>query len=485
MPECDSLRRQISAGRKWQIVPVYDLWETFRRMASENPSDFYEVNLAFHKPGVGAYKRRIPIPLKSFRFMNLEIDPSFALATFINNRAVALGAGQVWIDCPREIFRKLKDMFEGGTSSGGFGYLPEFMESIYGEPFILMMSHREEINSLPDPSLPKLRTKLRKGGFLGIDLGRSDVKVAYIRNGRFVEGFKKRWAPEKFSSIEMHLNFVLTAAEELMSWLGEPPLAGVGLSTAGVVYEGRIRISGLFSGITDVEKIPLFGEILSMRLRGKPVHVIHDGDAAMLQARVDGRYRGGILGISMGSGVGFGCVNSKGELEGLNETGKAVLDLNPNAPIHRNYRFRGAAIFYLSQNAAFRMAEELGMRLDEPARRAIFLEEIKDKAAKGERGFREIPLKIGEYLGLSVPEFLDIYSDSDIRHIVLYGRVVSGRFGQIIIGRAREILKKRRPEIADEVELGFPMGTPEGMDGETNAELGQAVAAAYYAALSG
>lgn len=470
---------------RWQIIPVHDLWQAFRRMAEENPADFYEVNLAFHKPTAGAHKRRIPIPLKPIRFMNLEIDPSFALAAFINNHVVALGAHQVWVDCPRSIFRKLEDMFKGGPSSDGFGYLPGFMESVYGVPFTLRAGHREGISSLPDPSLPKIGSKLRKGGFLGIDLGRSDVKVAYIRDGRFVEGFKKRWAPEGFSSIEMHLNFVLTAAEELMSWLGEPPLTGVGLSTAGVVYEERIRISGLFSGVMDGEKIPLFGEMLSMRLRGKPVYVIHDGDAAVLQAKLDGRYEGGVLGISMGSGVGFGCVNSKGELEGLNETGKAVLDLSLNAPIHRSYKFKGAAIFYLSQNAAFRMAEELGMRLDDPARRTIFLKEIKDKALKGEPGFREIPLRIGEYLGLSVPEFLDIYGDSGIRHIVLYGRLVSGRFGEIIIERALEVLRERWPQLAAEVELGFPMGTPEGMDGETNAELGQAVAAAYYAALSG
>lgn len=470
---------------RWRILPVYELWRSFRDLAVENPSSVYEVELAFCKPEVGCHRRRIPIPLKPIKFADMKVDPAFALATYINNRSVALGAQRVWCDCPRDIFRRVRDLFEEEGSSQGYRYLSDFMGAIYGEPFELILRGRDEIDSSPPPSPLRIESKLRSGGFLGIDLGRSDVKVAYLRNGRFIEGFKKRWAPEEFSAIEMHLDFVTLTVEELMSWLGQPPVTAVGLSMAGVIQGNKIRISGLFSGIEDREKVSRFGEMLSARLRGKPVYVIHDGDAAALQAKVDGGYEGGILGISLGSGVGVGCINARGELEGLNETGKAVLDLSPDAPIHRSYKFRGAAIFYLSQNAAFRMAEEIGMELDDPTRRAIFLEEIKEKAVRGEIGFREIPIRIGEYLGLSVPELLDIYSDSGIRNIVLYGRVVSGRFGDIIVERAMEVLCERYPTIADQVELGFPRGVPEGMDFETNAELGQAVAAAYYAALSG
>lgn len=451
------------------MIPVFELWRRAEKLALVNPKGSIRAVVAFYKREEGSHIRFLSLPASSIEIDGRRIDPAFALAIFVNNRTVGLGAEEVWLNCPEGLFRE----FEGYLRSR-FGYLFGFMEAIYGRPFELRLRGEDEIRSLRPFRSKPLGFSPKPGGFLGVDLGRSDLKVVYAEDGALAGGLKRNWAPERFDSPERHADEIIEAVEELLGRAGVRGFKAVGLSVAGVVRGGRIKVSGLFSGVKreELHKVENFGDLLSGRL-GSPVYVLHDGDAAAVQIKFEREVRGGVLGISLGSGVGAGCVNAEDGIEGLGEIGKTVLDLSDEAPVHRYLGIKGAAIFYLSQNAAFRMAEELGMRLEDESKRAEHLERIKERALGGDEGFEEIPIRMGEFIALSLPEILDIYSDADIRLVELYGRAVSGRFGEIVLESALKTLRDLYPEVASEVRVERG-----GM-----AELGQALAAARYASL--
>ena len=74
---------------------------------------------------------------------------------------------------------------------------------------------------------------------------------------------------------------------------------------------------------------------------------------------------------------------------------------------------------------------------------------------------------IGCYLGYAVPQFARFY---DIRHLLLLGRVLTGKGGELIIEKAQEVLRDEFPELAATVSLSTP--------DEKLKRHGQAIAAA-------
>ena len=74
---------------------------------------------------------------------------------------------------------------------------------------------------------------------------------------------------------------------------------------------------------------------------------------------------------------------------------------------------------------------------------------------------------IGVYLGYSIPHYADFY---DFDHMLILGRVTTGKGGDIVIAKAREILQTEFPGLAAKIQLHVP--------DEKSRRVGQAVAAA-------
>lgn len=79
---------------------------------------------------------------------------------------------------------------------------------------------------------------------------------------------------------------------------------------------------------------------------------------------------------------------------------------------------------------------------------------------------RKIYEDIGVYLGYTVAYYSEFYK---IKHLLLLGRVTSGKGGDIIIEKAKEVLKAEFPEYAD-IDVSMP--------DESNRRVGQSIAAA-------
>ena len=74
---------------------------------------------------------------------------------------------------------------------------------------------------------------------------------------------------------------------------------------------------------------------------------------------------------------------------------------------------------------------------------------------------------IGIYLGYTIPFYAYFY---EFKHLLVLGRVVSGKGGNIIIDKAKEVLENEFVELSKRIEIHIP--------DEKSRRVGQAVAAA-------
>jgi predicted NBD/HSP70 family sugar kinase len=95
------------------------------------------------------------------------------------------------------------------------------------------------------------------------------------------------------------------------------------------------------------------------------------------------------------------------------------------------------------------------------------LKEVQTLAERGDGQARRIFETIGVYLGYTIPYYAEYY---DFSHLLILGRVISGAGGDIILAKARAILKKEFPELTRTVGVHVP--------DEKSRRVGQAVAAA-------
>ena len=92
---------------------------------------------------------------------------------------------------------------------------------------------------------------------------------------------------------------------------------------------------------------------------------------------------------------------------------------------------------------------------------------VQDLMARGDPRAARLYETLGVYLGYTIPHYAEFY---DFNHMLVLGRVTTGRGGDILIARAREVLRQEFPQLARRVTLQVP--------DEKSRRIGQAVAAA-------
>jgi predicted NBD/HSP70 family sugar kinase len=92
---------------------------------------------------------------------------------------------------------------------------------------------------------------------------------------------------------------------------------------------------------------------------------------------------------------------------------------------------------------------------------------VQDLMEKGDERAAQIYETIGVYLGSTLPLYTEFY---DFRNVLLLGRVLTGKGGEIIIERSRKVYGKLDPKRAAQISIQVP--------DEKSRRVGQAVAAA-------
>jgi len=305
-----------------------------------------------------------------------------------------------------------------------------------------------------------------KGCRIGFDLGASDYKVSAVIDGEAVFTEETPWDPKNQSNPEYHYHHLSAALHRAAAHL--PRVDAIGGSSAGIIVDNEIRVASLLRSIP--KKLFPAAAAVFKRIASEwqvPMVVMNDGDVTALAGALS-LGRKGMLGLAMGSSEAAGFMDKRGRILGwLNELAFAPVDYNPNAPADEWSGDRGVGALYFSQQAVNKLLPAAKIKLPKSMGLPERLVEVQQLMAAGDERAVQIYQTIGVYLGYTIPHYLDFYDYGDM---LILGRVTTGGGGDIVLEKAREVLRREFPEIAGKITMHVP--------DEKSRRVGQAVAAA-------
>lgn len=349
------------------------------------------------------------------------------------------------------------------TTTGTRAFDKEFMERVYETEFI--------VESVPYASKPAPHSKAEaigrhlKGCRIGFDAGGSDRKVSAVIDGVPVYSEEVVWFPKTNPDPDYHYQGIVDAFKTAASKM--PRVDAIGVSSAGVYIDNKCMVASLFLKVSQEDfdaKVKNIYTRAAKELGDVPVIVANDGDVTALAGAM-GLGDNGILGIAMGTSEAVGYVDVDGNITGwLNELAFAPVDAQEGAMRDEWSGDIGCGVKYFSQDAVIKLAPRAGITLTggTPAEK---LKEVQVLMEKDDERAAKIYESIGAYLGHSLALYAMFY---DIRHVLMLGRVTSGKGGDILMDKAAAVLREEYKDIAF---------TPEAPDEKTR-RVGQSVAAA-------
>jgi len=377
------------------------------------------------------------------------------------------GGWKVTIGGPREIADWVRTAYSPGGARA-FDY--EFMSRIYESPFTVVGTSPEAVPPDREDSIPLGRHL--DGCRVGFDLGASDRKASAVVDGEAVFSEEVVWDPRNAKDPSYHYDGVMDSIRRAASKL--PRLDAVGGSAAGVYIANRVRIGSLYRGVSEQDfEAKIADMFLRMRKElGVPMEVVNDGEVTALAGSMS-IGENPVLGVAMGSSQAAGYVNSLGNITGwLNELAFAPIDYRPDAPADEWSGDIGCGAQYFSQVGANRVATSAGMALEPELTLPERLVVLQKKMLEGDPLVRQVYESIGTFLGYAVAHYSDFY---ELKHLLILGRVTTGPGGDILIERARAVLRAEFPDISETVAIALP--------DEKSRRVGQSIAAASLPAI--
>ena len=342
----------------------------------------------------------------------------------------------------------------------------KFMSKVYEKPFTVEVTDYDEAPEAKEAAKPVGRHL--EGCRIGFDAGGSDRKVSAVINGEVVYSEEVIWHPKTRSDPDYHYNEILKAVKTAAAHM--PRVDAIGVSSAGIFINNRVRIASLFMKVPENlfdQKVKDIYLNIAREMGDVPIEVANDGDVTALAGAID-LQDNNVLGIAMGTSEAGGYVDKSGNITGwLNELAFVPVDFSPEAAVDEWSGDYGCGVKYLSQDAVIRLAPAAGIVLDEKLTPAEKLKVVQELNEKGDSRAVQIFKTIGCYLGYAIAYYAEFY---DIRHVLILGRVTSGKGGGTILDAASEILKEEFPELSRKIELHLP--------DEPGRRVGQSIAAA-------
>ena len=344
-------------------------------------------------------------------------------------------------------------------------------ERIYGRRVEVI--HADPAGIPPEKARTRPLGRHLDGCRIGFDLGGSDRKVAAVNEGRVVFSDETAWDPYPQADPQYHFEGVMDSLRKAAAHL--PRVDAIGGSAAGVYFNNQVKVASLFRGVApevfDRRVRNLFLEIREA-WNGVPFEVVNDGEVTALAGAM-ALGKNAVLGLSLGTSLAAGYVTRDGNITSwLNELAFAPVDYHPDAPRDEWSGDYGCGVQYLSQQAVGRVLSAAGLNVPPETPLAERLKQVQDRLAGGDERAERIYQTIGTYLGYAVAQYADFY---DFDHMLVLGRVTSGRGGGLILHHANQVLREEFAELADRIEFHTP--------GEKDKRHGQAVAAASLPAI--
>lgn len=341
----------------------------------------------------------------------------------------------------------------------------DFMSRVYEQPFEIVLT-----DTVPASiDAPKAIGGHWKGCRIGFDAGGSDRKVSAVMDGKTVYSEEVVWSPKTHADPDYHYDGIVSALRSAAAHL--PRVDAVGISSAGVYIDNRTMSASLFLQVSpadfDAKVKDIYLRAVSDTFGDIPCCVVNDGDVSALAGTMS-LHDTDLLGIAMGTSEAGGYVDKAGCItDWLNELAFVPVDAAIDAPCDEWSGDIGCGVKYFSQDSVIRLAERAGITLDNALSPAEKLQVVQKLAATGDMRAERVFSSIGVYLGHTLPLYHDWYT---CRNVLLLGRVMSGKGGDLILTACQKVLRKEYPELARKLTLVLP--------DEKFRRIGQSMAAA-------
>lgn len=388
-------------------------------------------------------------------------DTLFFVERIVKFLLWARGGWRIYVGGPAAIGEYIQATY---SATGRRQFDVELMTRVYEKPFTVVVTSAAAVP-------PEREVNVTLGGHLdgcriGFDLGASDYKIAAVQDGQVVYSDEFPWNPKDQPDPEYHYRHLAEGLKKAAAHL--PRVDAIGGSSAGVIVNNQFMVASLLRAVPP-EHFDR-AKTIFLRLRDEwqvPLEVANDGDVTALAGAMS-LTASGLLGIAMGSSEAVGYLNPAGGMTGwLSELAFAPVDGNPRAAADEWSGDIGVGVMYFSQQAVNKLLPAAGItlpaELDLPGR----LKAVQQLMAQGDARARLIYETIGVYFGYAIALYADFY---EFDGLLILGRVTTGSGGEVVLDKAREVLKAEFPALAAKIQLQVP--------DEKSKRVGQAVAAA-------
>jgi len=371
------------------------------------------------------------------------------------------GGFRIYTDDP-DTCRYLQSVYcKGGAREFDWDY----MGNIYEHPFEVVLT--DKVPEAKDA--PKAMGGHLEGCRIGFDAGGSDRKVSAVINGETVFSEEVVWFPKTNSDPDYHYDGIVSALRSAAEHM--PRVDAVGVSSAGIYIDNRTMSASLFLQVPlDLQEKKvrdIYIRAVTDTFGDVPYCVINDGDVSALAGAMS-LHDNSVLGIAMGTSEAGGFVDEEGRVTGwLNELAFVPMDANPGAMIDEWAGDIGCGVKYFSQDGVIKLAPRAGIVLDESLSPAEKLKVVQGLMAQDDPRAAAVYRSIGVYLGHALAYYYDLYA---CRHVLLLGRVMSGKGGDLILDTCLAVLRDDYPELVGKILPALP--------DENFRRVGQSMAAA-------
>ena len=379
----------------------------------------------------------------------------------------SIGGFRVSVCGCSDIAKRLQKAY---SADGERAFDYDFFQKLYERPL--------EIVDLPLEQCPQSNESPRPiGGHLdgcriGFDAGGSDRKVSAVIDGEVVYSEEVVWHPKKNPDPNYQYEGILDSFRTAASKM--PRVDGIGVSSAGVFIGNAPMISSIFYCVPRErwDEVKTVFDRAAAAIGDVPIVVANDGDVSALAGAM-GMNCGNIMGLAMGTSEAVGYVDQdKNVLGWISELAFAPVDLSEDAMQDEWSTDFGVGCKYFSQDAVIKLAPRAGIELDESLTPAEKLKVVQKLMEESDERAKAVFHDIGIYLAYTVVQYCRFYH---IEHLMLLGRVMSGKGGDEILATCQAVLAAEFPEIAKQVEVMLP--------DENTRRVGQSAAAASLPAI--
>ncbi len=358
------------------------------------------------------------------------------------------GGWRVYISGDRDMCDYIRGCF---SADGCQAFDWDYFSSIYERPFeVVYTDVLPEAKDSPRPAGGQFN-----GCRIGFDAGGSDRKVSAVIDGETVYSEEVVWFPKTNADPDYHYDGIVAALRAAAEHM--PRVDAVGVSSAGVYINNRTMNASLFlkvpQDLFDAKVKDIYIRAITDTFGDVPFCVFNDGDVTALAGAISLEDTN-ILGIAMGTSEAGGYVDENGYITGwLNELAFIPVDANPNAMQDEWSLDIGCGVKYFSQDGVIKLAPRAGIELDESLSPAEKLKVVQKLMEEEDDRAAAIYRSIGVYLAHSLALYYDMYH---FHHVLLLGRVMSGRGGELVIEECERVLRDEYSELADKIHLALP-----------------------------